>query len=109
MKLFITWTFGKRSCFAKSRKQDGCYLVLLKIQYRSSHLQLTDMKQFQSVEPAESSEFVASAESVCASADSAFYKQPWSNRVFSKTNILIKISNYSAIDCTNRSGNKKWS
>ena len=31
------WAFGKRSCFTKSSKQDGCYLVLLKVQYRSSH------------------------------------------------------------------------
>ena len=30
------WAFGKRSCFTKSSKQDGCYLVLLKVQYRSS-------------------------------------------------------------------------
>ena len=25
------WAFGKRSCFTKSSKQDGCYLVLLKV------------------------------------------------------------------------------
>ena len=37
IKKFIPWTFGKRSCFTKSSKQDGCYLVLLKVQYRSSH------------------------------------------------------------------------
>ena len=37
IKKFITWFFGKRSCFAKSSKQGGCYLVLLKVQYRSSH------------------------------------------------------------------------
>ena len=29
--------FWKKSCFAKSSKQGGCYLVLLKPQYRSSH------------------------------------------------------------------------
>ena len=37
IKKFIIWTFGKRSCFTKSSKQNGCYLVLLKVQYRSSH------------------------------------------------------------------------
>ena len=37
IKKFITWFFGKRSCFTKSSKQGGCYLVLLKVQYRSSH------------------------------------------------------------------------
>ena len=37
IKMFITWTLGKRSCFTKSSKQDGCCLVLLKVQYRSSH------------------------------------------------------------------------
>ena len=30
--------FRERSCFRKSSKQDGCYLVLLKAQYRSSHI-----------------------------------------------------------------------
>ena len=34
IKKFITWTFGKKSCFTKSSKQDGYYLVLLKVQYR---------------------------------------------------------------------------
>ena len=29
--------FGKRSYFTKSSKQGGCYLVLLKVQHRSSH------------------------------------------------------------------------
>ena len=33
IKKFISRTFGKRSCFTKSSKQDGCYLVLLKVQY----------------------------------------------------------------------------
>ena len=37
IKKFITWFFGKRSCFTKSSKQGGCYLVSLKVQYRSSH------------------------------------------------------------------------
>ena len=35
-KKFITWTFGKISCFTKSSKQDRCYLVLLKVQYESA-------------------------------------------------------------------------
>ena len=30
----------KRSCFTKNIKQDGCYLVLLKVQYRSSHFRI---------------------------------------------------------------------
>ena len=37
IKKFITWFFGKRNCLTKSSKQDGCYLVLLKVQHRSSH------------------------------------------------------------------------
>ena len=37
IKKLIIWTFGKRSGFIKSSKQDGCYLVLLQVQYRSSH------------------------------------------------------------------------
>ena len=37
IKKFITWSFGKRSCFTKRSKQGGCYLVLLKVEYRSSH------------------------------------------------------------------------
>ena len=37
IKKFITWFFWKRSCFTKSSKQGGCYLVLLKVKYRSSH------------------------------------------------------------------------
>ena len=37
IKNFMTWFFGKRRCFTKSSKQGGCYFVLLKVQYRSSH------------------------------------------------------------------------
>ena len=37
IKKLIAWTFGKRSCFIKSSKGDGCYSVLLKVQYRSTH------------------------------------------------------------------------
>ena len=37
IKKFIIWTFGKRGSFTKISKQNGCYLVLLKVQYRSSH------------------------------------------------------------------------
>ena len=37
IKKFFTWFFGKISCFTKSSKQGRCYLVSLKVQYRSSH------------------------------------------------------------------------
>ena len=37
IKKFIIWFFGKRSCFTKSSKQGDCYLVLLKVQFRSNH------------------------------------------------------------------------
>ena len=36
-KNVITWFFGIGSSFRKSSKQGGCYLVLLKVQYKSSH------------------------------------------------------------------------
>ena len=37
IKKFIYMNFGKNKLFYKSSKQDGCYLVLLRVQYRSSH------------------------------------------------------------------------
>ena len=39
-KKIIGWFFGEWSCFIKSSKQGGCYLVLLTVQYRSSHFSI---------------------------------------------------------------------
>ena len=39
-KKIIGWFFGEWSCFTKSSKQGGCYLVLLIVQYRSSHFSI---------------------------------------------------------------------